>query len=238
MSGWPSSRTAASVAVAAMLSVAGAGVAFASTGTSRQAARLYAQAQRAVDVYQGVTFTGGGTSYRILKEPGYQNFEYYAGSVPSGYRRAVDHVLVVLRHGKVSEEVDTLSAKGLPHVRIWLDNTHGFAVGKVLDRHGCPVYFSGASAIFVTVGQHFGFANGPAFTSASRSGKRWIVRSTYPLSGGTAQESDALNAASKRWISTYVKVKGGPYNGDHLSAAAFGYKRRQRAEAPPALGPC
>jgi hypothetical protein len=230
-------RTVVLGAAAAGLLVAGA--AAASSG-NRQSVRLYSRAQATVGRYQGVTFTGGGTSYKILHRPGYDDFAYFFGATPRGYHRASDRVLVVIRHGRVVEEVDTLSAKGLPSVRTWLDDTHGMVLGRVLDARGCAVFFSDDSASFVGINQRFGFADNPRFTAPRREGSSWLLQSSYPLAGGVAHEVDTLRSTrgGLLWSSSRLRLTGGFYSGDQLSAGDFGYRLRDAAPPLPQLGRC
>ena len=222
--------------VATAVVAGGAAAAIASSGSNPQAMSLYASAQRAVGGYQAVSFTGGGTSYKVSRAAGgVLSFQYDVGATPRGYRRAVDHVLDVLRHGRVAEEVDTLSARGTPTVEIWLENPNN-GIGQVRGQ-GCGLFFSQV-APFTTVGQPFEFAPSLRFSTPARSGSHWLLDSTYPLAGGTVSERDTISASSGLWIASSSSVHGGSYNHEQESATSFNYTGHHGLDTPPQIGRC
>jgi hypothetical protein len=228
------------IAVGACLAATGvSAAAVAATSGNSKSLSLYSRAQRAVSRYEGVTFTGSGTSYKLIRHPTYDSFLYYFGAAPRGYRRATDHVRVVQRHGIVTEEVDTLSAKGLPAVRILKNRPGTFAYGLVLSRRGCAVVFSGDTQSWANVGAPFTFAtSNNVFGAPKKVRGNWLIPSSFPLAGGTGHQTDTISAASYRWSAVRLKVVGGTYRGDGLSGGSFKYLTHEASLAPPQLGRC
>ncbi|MHB8659756.1 MAG: hypothetical protein ACYC91_17775 [Solirubrobacteraceae bacterium] len=204
---------------------------------NKSAIRFYRASQAAMARFQRISFTSQGTSYRIVHE-GFDNFSYDFGSVPHGYSRAIAHVIVVQRNGRVVEEIDTLKARGLPTVRVWRFRSDLTAIGRVLDRHGCPVLFDHDNNSFVNVDAPFVTLNGSNFAPLERRGANELVRSSYPSNGGTFHEADTINASSRLWSVSVQTLKGGPFNGARLFEDAYHYGASQRFESPPQLGRC
>jgi hypothetical protein len=230
------------VAVAAVASLAATAIsaaALAATSGNSKSLSLYRRAQQAVGQYQGVTFTGAGTSYKLVRYPTYDSFDFYFGAVLRGYRRATDHVRVVQRHGIVTEEVDTLSARGLPAVRLVQDRPGTIAFGLVLSHRGCAVVFSDFTQSWAQVGAPFTLAtNSNVFAAPKRANGHWLIPSSFPLAGGTGHQTDTISASSYRWSSVRLKVAGGFYHGEGLSGSSFKYLAHEASVAPPQLGRC
>jgi hypothetical protein len=206
---------------------------------SLSAKQFYARSQAAMAAYEGIAFTGGGTSYEIVPQAGVNNFRFDFGETPAGYTKAVDKVTVVAHGGTVVEEIDTLSAAGLPRLRLW--RVAGEFVGEVLVAHACALLIPKTNAGFVAVGRSFVALGGYHFaklgTPANRPGVR-IVRSTYPLAGGTAHETDTIAASSFLWQAQKLVVRGGPFSGASLSESRFRYSRTRKISTPPLVGRC
>ena len=225
------------VAGIAVLLAAG-GVSYAATTSNPQAAALYGESQAAMARYEGISFTGTGVSYKIIPAQGYDNFRFDWGTTPPGYKSAVDHVQVVQSGGQVTEEVDTLTAPGLPALRLWQHGPIG-EVGEVMTSTPCAETIGANNASYVTVGKPFVNDTGYVFAALSH-GKhgRWIVRSTWSLSGGTAHETDTISGPTHLWVHSHVLLDGGPYNGDTLTEKQFHYSTSQAYEPPAQLGRC
>lgn len=209
---------------------------FGATGNQR-AIRFYRSSQTAMARYATIRFTGGGTAYKLIRGS-FDDFAYAFGSVPRTYSRATDSVVVVQRGGNVVEEIDTLSAKGLPPVRVWRDHPGSSAVGLVLDRKGCPVSFHHDNNSFVRVGNTFVSLGGIHFGALEPRGATTIVHSRYPSSGGTAYQTDTIGSASHLWAGSQFVLRGGAFSGASLSETGFSFSHRSAYQVPPALRRC
>jgi hypothetical protein len=226
--------TAALVAVAGVCS---AGALAASSGpTGNEAAiKFFERSQSAMAGYEGILFSGGPASIKILPQKGYDLFQVFTGgSPPSGYSRAVDDVLVVQHDGLVAEEVDRLSAPGKPAIDQW-QGAKGEAVAEVLDSSPCG--FS------LTAGDHY-VVVGSGFFGASFSGYRFaalkketggaeVVSATFAAGSGTADQTVTVDASNDLVEAFSIIVHGGPDNGFGLSETDFRYSRTQAFENPP-----
>jgi len=219
------------------LALACAGVALAAARGDRHAIAIERASRRAIAAYQGIAFTGRGTSYEIVPlRGGADSFRFDFGATPTGYRAAVASVLIVARHGVVQEEVDTLRAAGLPALRLW--QGAAVEVGEVLGAKRCPMLVPHNTAAFSTPGQPFVAVNGTFAKPQRRAGGTTLVHSSYPLGGGVAHETDTIASARHLWTGSRVVVVGGPYNGSSLSESRFAYARSQRLRQPPRLRRC
>jgi hypothetical protein len=231
---WPAALCAA---VAALTIAYGVSAAAATPASGDAAAiALERQAQTAMGAYQGISFTGGGTSYRVIHQVGGDTFKFYFGSVPKGFRPAVAHVRIVQRKGLVTEEVDTLVAAGAPPLRIW--QSKGVEIGELLGSKSCPELIPTNPASFFTVGSPLVAVHGDYVPLAAAAGTARVVRSSYRLAGGTAHERDTIDTATHLWRASRFVVSGGPYNGNFLSESGFAFSRLQRFLAPPTLHTC
>jgi hypothetical protein len=203
------------------------------------AIKLFEQSQSAIAGYEGVSFAGGDAAYKIITEPGYDSFGLDLGQTSAGMRRASDAVVVVQHSGLVAEEIDTLSAAGLPSVRIWQTGAET-AVGEVMDAHPCTTSFADANH-FVVVGEPFIGASlsGYHFAGVTKAGAGETVQFTEPSGGGTVDGALTLDAATDLWQSLTLQLHGGASNGLSLSEEHFSYRRIQPSQQPPAqLKPC
>jgi hypothetical protein len=229
---------AAFLTVAALLGGAGA-AALAATGGNAKAIAFYARSQTAMAAFQGIHFKGGGTSYTVVPTSGgTDNFRFDFGSTPAGYSRAVDQVQVVQRGGQVVEEVDTLTAPGLPTLKIWQQKS--IEVGEVVNgAKTCAELIPKNSASFVTIGRPFVVFASYTFgkLTTPKKGLR-LVRTSYPLAGGIAHERDTISAATRLWRSSHLVVTGGPYDKNFLNESHFSYSRTHAMVRAPRLGRC
>jgi hypothetical protein len=234
-------RLALAGAAGLLVAVLGAAAALGARGNAN-AASFYARSRAAMAGYEGISFRGGGTSYAVAPQRGgYDSFRFDFGAAPAGYRKSVDHVRVVQAHGVVREEVDTLVAHGLPALRVW--QTGVLEVGEVMTAHPCPEIVPKNNASYVTVGRPFVVFSGRyRYAKLGRRGRGAhalrVVRTTYPLAGGTAHEKDQISARTRLWHHSHLIVRGGPYNANFLSESHFTYRRVARYEAPPPIGHC
>jgi hypothetical protein len=192
---------------------------------------LYHRSEAAMAAYQGLAFSGGGTSYTI--DHAIPGFAW--GATPAGYKRASDDVSVIQRGGVVVEEVDMLSAPGEPSLVIWTAGATRWVVQ--LQRPGACVWAVPAKGggMFATVGQPFVEPDGSTFAALQRSGRVEIVRSTYPDQAATAQETDSINAVSGLWQSSTTVYRGDPRGVFATSMSAFRYTRaKPLVPLPPA----
>lgn len=186
--------------------------------------------------YQGIAFKGGGTSYKVIRQPGGDTFKFDFGATPQGYSTAVATVRVVQRRGVITEEIDTLKAPGKPALRVWQDG--GTEVGELLTAKPCTELIPANSASFVTVGHRFVGLSGRFAALSAPSGSLRVVRSSYALAGGTAHERDTIAAASHLWRASHLVIAGGPYNHSFLDESDFSYSRLQRFVTPPTPHRC
>ena len=197
---------------------------------------FYKQSRSAMAAYEGIAFTGGGTSYEVIRQPGADTFKFDFGAKPRGYSAAVARVRVVQRKGVITEEVDTLKAPGKPPLRIWQDG--GAEVGELLTAKPCTELIPRNSASFVTVGRRYvGLSGRFAKLTAPDSSLR-VVHSSYALAGGTAHEQDTIAVATHLWRASHLVVAGGPYNHSFLTESDFRYSHSQRFITPPNLHRC
>jgi hypothetical protein len=231
---WPVAVGAALAALAIGCVVSAAAAAPASGDAAALA--LERQAQTAMGAYQGISFTGGGTSYRVIHQAGGDTFKFYFGSVPKGFRAAVAHVRIVQRKGLVTEEVDTLVAAGEPPLRIW--QSKGLEVGELVGSKSCPELIPTNPASFFTVGSPLVGVHGHYSPLAAATATTEVLASSYRLAGGTAHERDTIDTATHLWRASRFVVSGGPYNGNFLSESGFAFSRTQRFLAPPRLHTC
>ncbi|HEX4033819.1 MAG TPA: hypothetical protein VHX66_05195 [Solirubrobacteraceae bacterium] len=227
---------AVSVTVAVL---AAASVAAATNAGNAKAIAFYTKSQAAMSRYEGIRFVGGGTSYEVLpSSTGADSFRFDFGSTPTGYTSAVAHVQLVQKNGVVVEEVDTLKAKGLPKLRIWQQKS--IEIGEVVNgAKTCADVIQKNSASFSTIGRPYvGFA-GYTFAKLTtpKPGLR-LVRTSYPLAGGTARERDTISAKTHLWRSSHLLVTGGPYNDNFLDESHFAYQRTKALVGAPRLGRC
>ena len=229
---------AAGAGAVILLLAAAAIASAAAAGGNAKAIALYAKSQAAMARFAGISFTGTGVSYEVIPANGYDNFRFDFGTTPPGYKKAVDHVQIVQSGGLVTEEVDTMTAPGLPDLRLWQHGSVG-EVGEVMSKTPCAETIPPNNANYLTVGKPFVSDSGYQF-SAFKKGKhgRARVLSTWSLSGGTAHETDTISRATGLWIHSHVLLEGGPYNGDTLTEADFHYSISQAYESPPQLGRC
>ena len=183
--------------------------------------------------YQGIDFTGGGTSYKVFPGDG---FKFDFGSTPRGYSAAVASVRVVQRKGVITEEVDTLKAPGKPALRVWQDGAT--EVGELLTAKPCTELIPSNSASFVTVGHRFVGLSGRFGALAALGGSLRVVSSSYSLAGGTAHERDTIAVASHLWRASHLQIAGGPNNHSFLTESDFSYSRSQGFITPPPLRKC
>jgi hypothetical protein len=230
--------------VAALLSVSalgiGCGVAVAASTTPTGNARtiaFYTKSQAAMKAYEGIHFIGTGTSYKVIAKPGYDTFKFDFGATPAGYHTAVDHVRIVQTGGEVAEELDTMSAPGLPNVKLW--QTSAIEIGEVVTAHPCVELVLKNSASFVTLDEPFVLFGGYHFSKLTTpaTGLR-LVRSTYALAGGISHETDLIASKSRLWQHSHLIVKGGPLNDSYLTESQFSYLRVAHVVSPPPLGNC
>ncbi len=201
-----------------------------------EAIAFYKQSRSAMAAYQGISFKGGGTSYRVVSQPGADTFKFDFGATPKGYGTAVASVRVVQRKGVITEEVDTLKAPGKPPLRLW--QSAGVEVGELLTAKPCLELIPTNSASFVTVGHRYvGLGGRFAKLTALGSSLR-VVRSSYSLAGGTAHERDTIAVATHLWQASHLVIAGGPFNHSFLTESNFSYSRSQRFITPPALHRC
>jgi hypothetical protein len=196
---------------------------------------FYDRSEAVMAGYQGLAFSGGGTSYEVVRA-GAVPFDF--GVTQAGFKRAADQVLVVQRGGVVVEEVDTLSAPAEPSLVIWKEGPTQWV--EQLQRPGACVYAvrEAGAADFATIGQPFVEPAGSNFAALKHSGNEDIVLSTYPDEGTTAHETDRINAASGLWQSSTTVYLGGPYSGSSTSMSAFRYGRVKPLVSLPAVGSC
>jgi hypothetical protein len=197
---------------------------------------FYKKSRAAMDTYQGISFRGGGTSYKVIHQNGGDVFKFSFGATPAGYRSAVAHVTVVQRKGVITEEVDTLVASGEPPLRLW--QSAGSEIGELLTPKPCPELVPSNSASFTARGHHFVIVQG-TYAPLKRSGSSLsVVASSYPLGGGIARERDTINTSSGLWQASHLLVVGGPNGGDSLGESGFSYRVTQRFIPVPTLGRC
>ena len=240
MNGIGLGRRRVAATTGALLAVAGfcsAGALAASSGPSgsQAAIKLYEQSQSAMAGYEGISFTGGPASYKILPQKGYDLFQLYTGgSTPSGYSRAVDDVLVVQHNGVVTEEVDTLSAPGKPVIRQW-QGAKGAAVGEVVDSSPCGLSYTAGDHYVIVGASFFGASfSGYRFAAPKKTGGDEVVSATFAAGSGTADETVTIEASNDLVKAFGIQVHGGPDNGFGLSETDFKYSRTQQFEQPPA----
>ena len=186
--------------------------------------------------YQGIAFKGGGTSYKVIRQPGADTFKFDFGATPRGYSTAVATVEVVQHKGVITEEIDTLKAPGKPALRVWQDS--GVEVGELLTAKPCTELIPANSASFVTVGHRYVGLSGRFAKLTGLGGPVRVVGSSYSLAGGTAHERDTISAASHLWQSSHLVIAGGPYNHSFLTESSFSYRRTQRFITPPTPHRC
>ena len=224
------------VAVAVLVA---ASVAAATMGGNAKAIAFYTKSQTAMAAYDGIHFTGAGTSYKVIPTTGgIDNFRFDYGTTPAGYSAAVAHVQIVQKGGVVVEEVDTLKAPGQPTLRIWQQSTT--EIGEVVNgTKTCAELIPKNSASFATLGRPFVGFTGSTFAKLTtpKAGLR-VVSTTYPLAGGVAHEHDTISAKTHLWRGSHLLVTGGPYNNNFLNDSHFTYKRVQATIAAPQLGRC
>lgn len=220
------------VALAAAVACPAAPAATFGASGSRAAIHFYRSSQLAMARYATIRFTGKGTAYKIIRG-GVENFAYAFGSSPRGFTRATDQVVVVQRGGRVAEEIDTLSADGLPSVRVWRNQAGTNAVGQVLGAKGCPVLFRNDRNSFVRVGEPFVSLAGIRFMPLQTRGAMTVVRSSYASSGGTAHQTDAISTDTRLWSASRFVLRGGAFSGAALSESAFSFSHRSAFQSPP-----
>jgi hypothetical protein len=232
----PARKTCLAVVCAALTIASAVTVAAAAPASGDASAiALARQSRAAMGAYEGITFTGGGTSYRVVHQAGADTFKFYFGGVPKGYRAAVAHVRIVQRKGLVTEEVDTLVASGEPPLRIW--QSKGAEIGELLGSKSCPELVPANPASFFTVGSPLVVVRG-RYGAPTVAGGAVKLLSSYALAGGTAHERDTIDAATHLWRASRFVVSGGPYDGNFLSESGFAFSRSQRFIAPPPLRAC
>jgi hypothetical protein len=204
-------------------------------GGDAGAIALEQQSRAAMGAYGAITFTGAGTSYRVIHESGGDAFKFNFGAVPKGYRAAVAHVRIVQRKGLVNEEIDTLFAPGEPPLRLW--QSRGTEIGELLGPKACPQLVPLNAASFFTVGSPLVAVHG-LYAAPVAAGTATVVSSSYALAGGTARQQDTIDTATHLWRSSRFVVAGGPFSGDALSESDFSFSRSQRFITPPALRSC
>jgi hypothetical protein len=197
---------------------------------------FYKQSRNAMAAYQGIDFTGGGTSYKVIPQAGGDIFKFDFGSTPRGYAAAVASVRVVQHKGVITEEIDTLKAPGKPAVRVWQDG--GTEVGELLTAKPCTELIPANSASFVTVGHRFVGLSGSFAALTALSGSLRVVSSSYSLAGGTAHERDTIAVASHLWRASHLVIAGGPNNHSFLTESDFSYSHSQRFVTPPTPQKC
>ena len=200
-----------------------------------QAIAFYKLSRSAMATYEGVTFRGGGTSYRIIHTASGDTFKFDFGATPKGYTTAVAHVRVVQRKGRVVEEIDTLDASGKPPLRLW--QSSGTEIGELLTKKPCAELVPTNTASFVTIGHPYVGLSGH-FAPLVAAGSQQVVTSTYSLAGGIAHERDTINPATHLWSASHLVVLGGPYNHNFLTESGFAYSHSQRFMPPPKLAKC
>ena len=227
------------LAVGAVLACTG-GAAYAATAATGNAGAIafYGQSQTAMAGYEGITFTGTGVSYKVIPAQGYDNFRFDFGTTPAGYRSAIDHVQVVQSGGRVTEEVDTFTAPGLPALRLWQHGPVG-EIGEVMTASACAETIAPNDGSYVTVGGPFVVDSGFDFAPLKR-GKHGhvLVRSTWNLSGSIVHETDTISGATHLWVRSHDVLTGGSNNGDTITEKDFHYSSTQAYEPPPQLGKC
>jgi hypothetical protein len=225
--------TGALLAVAGICSAAALAASSAASG-NKAAIKFYRQSQSAMAGYQGISFTASGTSYEILHQAGFDNFKFDFGLTPPGFTRAVADVLVVQRNGLVTQEVDTLRAPGLPTLRLW--HTSGVLIGEVMDSRACALTVTGGGYLAAVGGPYVGVAG--RFAALKRKHGNEVVRTTLAAGGGTAHETDTIDASNGLWKASTFHLRGGPYSGQSLSESGFKYSRLQQLALLPQLGRC
>lgn len=231
-------RSVIGFAVACML-LAGVGVAYAQgTSGDAKAIAFYTKSQAAMGQYAGIQFVGTGVSYQVTPEQGYDNFRFEFGATLRGFTPAVDHVQVVQSAGRVTEEVDTFTAAGLPPLRLWQHGRSG-EVGEVMTAKPCAEFVAVNNGSYVTVGDPFVVDSGFDFAPLTK-GKHGhvIVHSTWPLSGSTVHEVDTIARKTHLWVRTHSALVGGADNGEGLVAKDFHYSMSQSFESVPQVGRC
>jgi hypothetical protein len=196
---------------------------------------LEQQSRTAMGAYGAITFTGAGTSYRVIHQSGGDGFKFNFGAVPKGYRSAVAHVRIVQHKGLVTEEIDTLFAPGEPPLRLW--QNRGTEIGELLGPRACPALVAVNAASFSTIGSPFVTVRGRYAVPVS-AGIATVVSSSYALAGGTARERDTIDAATHLLRSSRFVIAGGPYSGEALGESDFAFSASRRFIAPPALRGC
>jgi hypothetical protein len=226
------------IASCAALAALGGGVALAAGASGDQRAIAFYRASRtAMAAYEGIAFTGRGTAYEPVPQGGVENFRFDFGSTPAGYHAAVAHVQIVQVGGVVREEVDTLRAPGLPALRLWQGGT--VEVGELLTKgRRCAELVPRNTASYTTLGKPWVALSGAFAKLEHPAAGLTVVRSTYPLAGGSAHETDTIASASHLWQASRVVVSGGPLSGAHLSETRFSYRRVQGILQPPVLHAC
>jgi hypothetical protein len=207
------------------------------TGNARTIA-FYTNSQAAMKAYEGIHFIGTGTSYEVIPKKGYDTFSFDFGATPAGYHAAVDHVRIVQTHGgEVTEELDTMTAPGLPKLKLW--QTSGIEIGELVTAHPCVELILKNAASFVTLDEPFVLFGGYHFAELTTptAGLR-LVRSTYALAGGIAHETDLIASKSRLWQHSHLIVTGGPLNDSYLTESQFSYLRVAQIKSPPPLGKC
>jgi len=205
------------------------------TGNAKAIA-FYKQSSSAMAAYEGIAFKGGGTSYEVISQPGGDTFKFDFGATPKGYHAAVAAVRVVQRRGVITEEIDTLKARGQPPLRLW--QSGGAEIGELLTAKPCPKLIPANSASFVTVGRRYVGLSGRFAKLTVLSSSLRVVRSSFALAGGTAHENDTIAVATHLWRASHLVVAGGPYNNNFLTESHFSYNNSQRFITPPALRKC
>lgn len=224
----------AALGLLATTAVAGAAAVHKQSGDP-QAIAFYKLSRAAMASYEGITFRGGGTSYRIIHTATGDTFKFDFGTTPKGYSSAVAHVRVVQRNGRVIEEIDTLDAPGKPPLRLW--QSRGTEIGALLTKKPCPELVPTNTASFATIGHPYVGLSGH-FAPLTAAGSQRVVASTYALAGGVAHERDTINASTHLWSASHLVVLGGPYNHNFLTESGFAYSRTQRYVPPPLLAKC
>lgn len=226
------------VAGTVLVSLCGVAYAAATASGNAKAIAFYSASQAAMAQYSGISFVGSGVSYKVTPEQGYDNFRFDFGTTPAGYKAAVDHVQVVQAGGRVTEELDTLTAPGLPPLRLWQHGSTG-EVGEVMTASPCAEFIPANSASYVTVGDPFVVDSGFTFDALGH-GKhgRILVRSTWNLSGSIVHETDTINGKTHLWVRSHVALEGGANNGDTLTEKDFSYSTSGTFEQVPEVGRC
>lgn len=208
------------------------------TGNAKAIA-VYRQSASVMARYGGIVFDGTGVSYKVVPEPGYDNFSFWFGaSSETGLRAAVDHVQLTQSGGRVIEELDRIKAPGLPQLRLWQRGPNR-QVGEVMSPPECVLRVGHNTGNFVTHGRRFVSLDGHRFARPKRlrdGGFR--ISSSWHQDGGTAHEI-AMIAPTGRWTYARVGLHGGPESGSRFALTHFRFDRhRPHMTTPRASGSC